>query len=172
VRARLIAVAGVLAVAVAIAAALVATRSDGEAVAKDPTADPRAFAVGVVRLIVQNKYGEAWGALHPVDRRVASRAEYVGCENRSRFTARFVRARVAHIADEAVGLGNGRFVRSKAVDVLITLEEDGVAPFVVRHTMHVVPSGSKWTWILPSWRYVDFRANRCPTAPHAPSPPS
>ena len=171
-RVRLLAAAGVLAVAVAIAGALVATRSGGDAAAKEPTADPSAFAVDVVRLIIQNRYGEAWGALHPVDRRVASRAEYVGCENRSRFTAKFVRARVAHIADEAVGLGNGRFVRSKAIDVLITLEEDGVAPFVVRHTMHLVPSGSKWTWILPSWRYVDFRANRCPTAPHAPSPPS
>ncbi|HEY3182297.1 MAG TPA: hypothetical protein VGJ77_05620 [Gaiellaceae bacterium] len=171
-RGRLIAIAGVVAVAAAIAAALIGTRSGGEAVAKEPTADPRTFAVDVVRLIVQNRYGEAWGALHPADRRVASRAEYVGCENRSRFTATFVRARVAHVADEAVGLGDGRFVKSKAVDVLITLVEDGVAPFVVRHTMHVVPSGAKWTWILPSWRYVDFRANRCPTAPHAASPPS
>jgi ABC-type thiamine transport system substrate-binding protein len=171
-RTRLIAIAGVLVVAAAIAGALIATRAGGDAAAKEPAADPRAFAVDVVRLIVQNRYAEAWGALHPADRRVAPKAEYVGCENRSRFTARFVRARVAHVADEAVGLGDGRFVRSKAVDVLITLEEDGVDPFVVRHTMHVVPSGSRWTWILPSWRYVDFRANRCPNAPHAPSPAS
>lgn len=171
-RPRLIATAGVLVVGAGIAAALIGTRSGGEAVAKEPSADLRAFAVDVVRLIVQNRYGEAWGALHPADRRVASKAEYIGCENRSRFTARFVRARVAHVADEAVGLGDGRFVHSKAVDVVITLEEDGVAPFVVRHTMHVVPSGSRWTWILPSWRYLDFRANRCPTAPHAPSPAS
>jgi len=165
-------IGGVVVVAAAVAAAVVATRSGGEAVAKAPAAGPLAFAVDVVRLIVQNRYGQAWSALHPADRRVASRSEYVGCENRSRFTARFVRARVAHVADEAVGLGNGRFVQSKAVDVLITLAEEGVDPFVVRHTMHVVPSGSKWTWILPSWRYVDFRANRCPNAPHAPSPAS
>jgi hypothetical protein len=171
VRARLIAI-GVVLVAAAIAAVLIGTRSGDEAAAKDPAADPRAFAVDVVRLIVRNRYGEAWGALHPVDRQVASKGEYIACENRSRFTATFVRARVAHVADEAVGLGDGRFVASKAVDVLITLAEEGVAPFVVRHTMHVVPSGSKWTWILPSWRYVDFRANRCPTAPHAPSPTS
>ena len=154
--------AGVLAVAAAIAGGIVfATRDQG------PPSDPRPFAVDIVRLIVSNRYAEAWDDLHPVDRRAASRAEYVDCENRSPFAATFVRARVAKVSDESVGLGDGRFVRSKAVDVLITLRDVGVAPFVVRHTMHVVASGSKWTWILPSWRYAEFRANRCPTAPPA-----
>jgi hypothetical protein len=155
--------AAVVAVGIAVAVAVAVTRPS------EPPPDPSAFAVDVVRLIVENRYAEAWGDLHPVDQRVAPKGEYVGCENRSRFTAAFVRATTGNVSDEAVGLGNGRFVRSKAVEVRVTLKETGFDPFVVRHTMHVVASGSRWKWILPSWRYVDFRANRCPDAPRADS---
>ena len=168
-RRTVLAVGGVVLVAVAIAAIVAATGSRGDAQAR-PAGDPADFAVNVVRLIVENRYGEAWADLHSVDRRVAARADYVDCENRTRFTSEFVRARTATVRDEAIGLGNGRFVESKAIDVLITLRDDGVAPFVVRHTMHVVADGGRWTWILPPWRYRDFRAGRCPTAPGAPSP--
>lgn len=160
---RALAVAGVLAVAAVIVGVVFVTRDDG------PSGDPGVFAVDVVRLIVENRYGEAWADLHPIDQRVASKGEYVVCENRSRFTAAFVRATPGVVTDEAVGLGNGRFVRSKAVEVRVTLKEQDLAPFVVRHTMHVVRSGSKWTWILPSWRYVDFRDGRCSSAPRADS---
>jgi hypothetical protein len=158
-----LAIALVVAVAVAIAAGVYLTRDDG------PQGDPGEFAVGVVRLIVMNRYSEAWSDLHPIDQRVAPKGEYVGCENRSRFSAKFVRATPGPVTDEAVGLGNGRFVRSKAVEVRVTLKEQDLEPFVVRHTMHVVPSGSKWTWILPSWRYVDFRDGRCASAPRTDS---
>ena len=158
-----IAIVFVVAVAIAIAGGVYLTRDDG------PQGDPGEFAVGVVRLIVENRYGEAWADLHPIDQLVAPKGEYVGCENRTRFSARFVRATPGHVTDEAVGLGNGRFVRSKAIEVRVTLKEEDLEPFVVRHTVHVVPSGSKWTWILPSWRYVDFRDGRCTNAPRTDS---
>ena len=163
-RARVVmTVAAVVAVAAAIAGGIYVTRDGPQ------RGDPGEFAVGVVRLIVENRYGEAWADLHPIDQRVASKGEYVGCENRTRFSAKFVRATPGPVTDEAVGLGNGRFVRSKAVEVRVTLKEADLEPFVVRHTMHVVPSGSKWTWILPSWRYVDFRDGRCTSAPRTDS---
>jgi hypothetical protein len=168
-RRRFLAVGAVLAVGAAIAAVVVATGSRGDAQAR-PAGDPADFAVNVVRLIVQNRYAEAWKHLHSVDRRVAARADYVSCENQTRFTSEFVRVRTATVRDESIGLGNGRFVQSKAVDVLITLRDEGVAPFTVRHTMHVVADGGRWTWILPPWRYRDFAAGRCPTAPSAPAP--
>ena len=159
-----LAIAAVVAVAVVIAGVVFLTRDSDT-----PRGDPAVFAVDVVRLIVENRYGEAWADLHPTDQRVAPKVEYVGCENRSRFSARFVRATPGTVTTEAVGLGNGRFVQSKAVEVRVTLKEQDLAPFVVRHTMHVVPSGSKWTWILPSWRYVDFRDGHCSSAPRSES---
>jgi hypothetical protein len=127
------------------------------------------FAIGVVRQIVQNRYGEAWETLHPADRRVAPKEEYVRCEKRSPFSARFLRARAGRIADESIGLGTGRFVESKAVEVLVRLDSEGVAPFVVRHTVHVVAVEGRWAWILPAWRYGYFRDNVCPTGERAPA---
>src|SRR5262249_4205040 len=119
-----IAIAFVVAVAIAIAGGVYLTRADG------PPGGPGAFAVGVVRLIVENRYGEAWADLHPIDQLVAPKGEYVGCENRTRFSAKFVRATPGPVTDEAVGLGNGRFVRSKAVEVRVTLKEEDLEPFV------------------------------------------
>jgi len=161
---------GVVAVGAAIAAVVVATTGGHAAAA--PTDDPGAFAVDTVRKIVQNRYADAWDTLHPVDKSVAPKREYVRCENRSRFTATFVRARVGHVGDESVGLGNGRFVDSKAVEVLVTLRAASAPRFVVRHTVHLVVADGKWTWILPAWRYGYFRDDICPTSPSAPASPS
>ncbi len=125
-----------------------------------------------MRLIVENRYAEAWETLNPVDRSVAPKSEYVRCENRSPFTATFVRARLGHVGDESVGLGDGRFVDSKAVEVLVTLRAAGTPRFVVRHTVHVVAADGEWSWILPAWRYGYFRDDVCPSAARAPAAPS
>jgi hypothetical protein len=39
------------------------------------------------------------------------------------------------------------------------------------HTVHLVASGGAWKWILPSWRFRDYRADRCPVDPGS-TPPS
>ncbi len=142
----------------ALAALALAAAGCGGGTAR-PSGDPGAFAVQVVRLIVHNEYRRAWRDLDPVDQQVAPLREYVGCETRSPVTTVPLALRVVRVHDESVGLGNGSFVQSKAVDVRIRFTGGTVV-----HTVHVVASGGKWTWILPSWRYRDYHANTCPGA--------
>ena len=43
--------------------------------------------------------------------------------------------------------------------------------FNLVHTVHLVVEDGKWKWILPSWRFRDYKADRCPTDSGS-SPPS
>ncbi len=133
-----------------------------------PKDDPGRFAVTELGLITANHYAQAWGDLHPEDQRVAPLAEYVGCETRSPVIARPRSVQVVSVTDESVGLGNGRFVDSKAVHVRLRF----AGGFKLVHTVHLVASHGTWKWILPSWRYRDYRADRCPTDPGSAPPPS
>jgi hypothetical protein len=124
-----------------------------------PKDDPGVFATQVVGLIVHNHYSQVWSDLHPVDQKVAPFAEYVGCETRSPVIAVPRTVKVTGVVDESVGLGNGSFVDSKAVAVRLGF----AGGFHVTHTVHVVAEHGKWKWILPSWRFRDYKADRCPT---------
>jgi hypothetical protein len=163
-RTRVAVAAGVVVVAAAVALAVALTRPHAQAAPKD---DPRAFAENVVRLIAGNRYAEAWETLNPVDQRVAPRAEYVGCEQRTPIAAKVREIRAVGVSDDSVGLGDGKFIRSTAVAVRIAFAGD--ASFVVTHSVHLVAVGERWTWVLPSWRYRSFKANHCPVAPSAPT---
>lgn len=156
---RVVAAAGV--------ALVLATAGCGGKNAK-PKDDPGRFAVTVLGLITANHYAQAWGDLHPEDQRVAPLAEYVGCETRSPVIAHPRSVQVVSVTDESVGLGNGRFVESKAVHVRLRF----AGSFKLVHTVHLVASRGRWKWILPSWRYRDYRADRCPTDPGSAPPPS
>ena len=132
-----------------------------------PKGDPGVFATKVVELIVHNKYSAVWDDLHSVDQAVAPFSEYVGCETRNPVIAVPRTIKVLSVTDESVGIGNGKFVDSKAVDVRLGF----AGSFKVTHTVHVVADHGKWRWILPAWRYRDYKADTCPTdAGSAPSP--
>jgi hypothetical protein len=146
-------------VAVVAALALVAAGCGGSSAAKQPDTDPEQAALKIVQQIVHNRYTEAWDDLHPADQDVAPRTEYVGCESRSPVIAVPRSAKPLAVEDESVGLGDGTFVDSKAVAVQLGF----AGGFKLTHTVHLVASGGKWTWILPSWRYRDYKADRCPT---------
>ena len=133
-----------------------------------PKADPGVFATQVLQQIVHNKYPQVWADLHPVDQKVAPFAEYISCENRSPVIALPRTVKVVRINDESVGLGDGSFVDSKAVHMRLGF----AGGFTVTHTVHVVASHGKWKWILPSWRFRDYKANRCPTAAGSTPAPS
>lgn len=148
---------------VALAFALTACGADGT-----PKDDPGAFASKVVGLIVHNKYSTAWEDLHPADQAVAPFGEYVGCETRNPVIAVPRTVKVMSINDESVGLGNGTFLDSKAVDVRLGF----AGGFKVTHTVHVVADHGKWKWIIPSWRYRDYKADRCPTDAGSNPPPN
>jgi hypothetical protein len=153
-------------VALAAAAVLVAAGCGG----KDakPKDDPGKVAVAVLDQITRNHYAKAWGDLHPEDQRVAPLAEYVGCETRSPVIARPVKVKVVRVKKESVGLGDGTFVDSTAVDLRLHFAGD----FSLVHTVHLVASDGSWKWILPAWRFRDYKADRCPTDPGSSSPPT
>jgi hypothetical protein len=132
-----------------------------------PRDDPKTFAVRVVDLIVHNHYSQVWDDLHPVDQKVAPFAEYIGCEARSPVIAAPRTVKVLSVNDESVGLGDGSFVASKAVDVRLGFR----GGFHLVHTVHVVAVSGKWRWILPPWRFRDYRADRCPTDAGSSPPP-
>jgi len=134
-----------------------------------PKADPGVFAVNVVKLITGNSYARAWQDMHPVDQKVAPLQEYITCESRSPVLTAPSSVRVVKVANESVGLGDGSFVPSKAVDVRMTFPGQ---QHVLVHTVHVVASGGHWKWILPSWRFRDYRADKCPTDAGSAPPPS
>jgi hypothetical protein len=132
-----------------------------------PKDDPATFAVQVVDRIVHNHYAQVWDDLHPTDQHVAALDEYVGCETRSPVIAVPRTVKVVSVKDESVGLGNGTFVDSKAVGVRLGFANN----FQIVHTVHVVAAKGKWTWILPSWRFRDYRDGKCPTdAASSPAP--
>jgi hypothetical protein len=133
-----------------------------------PKADPGVFATKVVDLIVHNKYSAVWDDLHPVDQKVAPFSEYVGCETRNPVIAVPRSMKVLSVNDESVGIGNGTFVDSKAVGVRLGFAGN----FKVTHTVHVVADHGKWTWILPAWRYRDYKGDTCPSDAGSSPPPS
>jgi hypothetical protein len=152
--------------ALATAAVLAAAGCGGEDA--KPKDDPGKVAMAVLDQITRNHYAKAWGDLHPDDQRVAPLAEYVGCETRSPVIARPIKVKVVKVAEESVGLGNGRFVDSTAVDLRLRFAGN----FSLVHTVHLVASDGSWKWILPAWRFRDYEADRCPTDPGSSGPPS
>jgi hypothetical protein len=126
-----------------------------------PKESPKVAALRVVDRIVHNKYAAAWGDLHSVDQKVAPLAEYVSCEAQSPVAAQPVSVKVVSVNDESVGLGDGKYHESTAVGVRMRFA--GGSQFTLTHSVHLVAEDGKWKWILPSWRYRDYRANRCPT---------
>jgi hypothetical protein len=133
-----------------------------------PKESPRVAAVRVLDQIVHNHYTDAWGGLHSVDQGVAPLAEYVGCETRSPVIARPRTVKVVSVNKESVGLGDGKFVESTAVDIRMGF----AGSFSLVHTVHLVAEDGKWKWILPSWRFRDYKADRCPTDSGSAPPPA
>jgi hypothetical protein len=133
-----------------------------------PKENPRVAAVRVLDQIVHNHYTDAWGDLHSTDQKVAPLAEYVGCETRSPVIARPRTVKVVSVGAESVGLGDGTFVQSTAVGIRMAF----AGSFSLVHTVHLVAEDGKWKWILPSWRFRDYKADRCPTDSGSAPPPA
>ncbi len=148
--------------------AVVVLAGCGSSAARPPQDDPGAFAVKVVDQITHNRYTTAWIDLHPTDQKVAPSGEYVQCEQRTPVLTAPLSAKVVSISDESVGIGDGTFVQSKAVHVRLGF----AGGFHLVHTVHVVAAEGKWKWILPSWRFRDYRADKCPGDAGSSPPPS
>lgn len=125
-----------------------------------PKAAPGPFAVSVVERIVHNQYDSVWPDLLAADRKVAPHDEYVRCESSHPVGALPRSLRVLRVSTESVGLGDGTFVKSTAVDVRIAFAGD----LAITHTVHLVAESGGWRFILPPWRYRDYKAGRCPSS--------
>jgi hypothetical protein len=134
-----------------------------------PSDEPGAFAINVVKLITGNSYSRAWQDMHSTDQKVAPLEEYVACESRSPVLTAPTSVKVVGVTEESVGLGNGSFVESTAVHVRMAFPG---AENVLTHTVHLVAEDGHWKWILPSWRFRDYRADKCPTDAGSTAPPS
>jgi len=131
-----------------------------------PSADPGPVAVTIVQRITHNDYTHVWDELLSTDRHVAPRKEYVACESSHPVGVVPRGLKVLRVRDESVGLGNGEFVPSKAVDVRITFG----GGLTITHTVHLVAESGKWRFILPPWRYRDYKADRCPATEASSNP--
>lgn len=127
-----------------------------------------AFLGSVVRLLIENRYSEAWTTLNPVHQRVAPRSVYVACEELSPIKAHLVSLRVLAVGHDLVRLTpRGRPVESVAVTFgLILSHGESKVPTVLH--LHAVARGGRWTWILPPTRYSLYKSGGCgPPQPQA-----
>jgi len=151
-----------------LALVLLAAAGCGGGGSSAPKEDPGVAATRVVRQITANAYAQAWGDLHSKDQDVAPLGEYVDCETRSPVIARPRAVKVMKVTDQSFGIGDGTFVDTKAVAVRLAFAGN----FKVTHTVHLVAEDGRWKWILPSFRFRDYKANRCPVDPGSSGPPA
>ena len=126
-----------------------------------PAEEPGAAATRFLGAIVHNRYDEAWDELYAADRKVAPRAEYVGCESRSPVITAPTKVEVVRVREQSTGIGDGTFVDSTAVALRLRFP----GGFQLVHTVHLIRDGDRWRWILPPHRFRDYKADRCPTDP-------
>ena len=150
-------------VAAALAAAWILSAvlpAQGHAAA--PHGNPAAFVSKVVRLIVADDYDSAWISLYPAHQQVATRSEYVACEQKSPVGSTLRSIDVVRVADRLVHIpGEPQRVRVKAVTLRITLADTLGTRNAFSHTFNVVPAGSQWAWILTPSRYELYRTDGC-----------
>jgi hypothetical protein len=125
--------------------------------------DPARFLRGVVSDIVRNDYAHAWLSLYPAQQRVAPVEEYVACESKSPVPGRLESVEVVRSVRARVAVaGASHPLRGFAVTFFIRLVEpslDLTNEFTT--TVHAVPAGARWAWILPRARYLMYAAHAC-----------
>ena len=132
-----------------------------------PLGDPVAFLRGVVRQIAANDYASVWQTLAPGQQRLVPMSEYVRCESASPIPGHLSWIKVVRSFDEPVMVaGTGQSADSRAVTFRLEITEPSLhASVVVTHTVHAVPAGSRWSWILPADRLELHRSGTCGTKP-------
>jgi hypothetical protein len=132
-----------------------------------PAGDPVVFLRGVVREIAANDYARAWQTLAPDQKRLVPKDEYVRCESASPIPGRLAWIKVLRSYEEPVAVaGTGDAVTSRAVTFRLKIADEALhASVVVTHTVHAVPAGSRWAWILPANRLELHRSGTCGAKP-------
>jgi hypothetical protein len=129
-----------------------------------PTQTVGLFMTSLIREKATGEYGLAWKSLHPLHQRIAPRAKYLACENKTAFPGILRNVSVVRVKDEPVLIaGQDHTVASKAVTIRVSVDSPGISkPVVVTDTYHAIAVDGHWTWILTRKNFADYRAGHCP----------
>lgn len=129
---------------------------------------PSAYLTRVVRLLVENRYGDAWTTLNPLDKAVAGRSLYVACENSRRITTQLLSIHVIETRADRVVVAPEHAARA-AVEVTFRLDltspVTGRFDLVIRR--HALAEHGNWTWMLSRQRYLEYAHHECGRQPSA-----
>ena len=113
-----------------------------------------AFVQRITTEFSRGQAGRLWDELAPADQAIVSRARYTSCQGNEGFTLRSVK--VLDSYSEPVEV-DGSSEHSDAVTLQVTSDTG-----VTTATIHAVPSGGGWHWILSSADRAAFVAGKCP----------
>lgn len=114
-----------------------------------PHGSPTHFLSRIVRLLVANRYADAWKSLNPADQKLAPEPVYVACESLSPVQGTLVLLRALHVGHDRLGVA----VRFR----LVLADEGSMQVATVDLTAHAVVAGRRWAWILSSARRALYR---------------
>lgn len=126
-----------------------AVKTAASSVLRRPEGSPARFLSRIVRLLVANRYSEAWKWLDPADQELAPEAVYVTCESLTPVLGRLVSLRTLHVGHDRIGVA----VRFR----LRIADEAQPQETTVLLTAHAVIAPGRWAWILPQARRALYR---------------
>jgi hypothetical protein len=126
------------------------------------------FMLDDIRYKTDGKWSLAWQTLYPAHKSIATRGEYVACEEQTPWAAPVQSFEVVGVKRASFRIPGGGIVDGAAVAVRI-----GVGGFSPRdpltfvHSFHLVPVNGHWTWLLSPQRYTLYRGDGCGRFPAA-----
>ena len=112
------------------------------------------FVRQVTTQFSRGQSGRLWDTLLPADQRVVTRARFVACQANEGWNLKSMK--VLETYADTVNVGTTS-LQSRAVTVRVT-SDDGVTTA----TVHAVPVGSKWHWILQPSDRTAYMKGKCP----------
>jgi hypothetical protein len=112
------------------------------------------FVQRITTEFARGQSGRLWDQLAPADQAIVSRARYTACQGNEGFTLKSVK--VLDSYSEAVEI-DGASERSDAVTLQVTSDSG-----VTTATIHALPTGGGWHWILSAADRAAFSAGKCP----------
>jgi hypothetical protein len=126
------------------------------------------FMLDDIRYKTDGKWGLAWQTLYPAHKFVASRSEYVSCEESTPWAAPVTQFDLVGTRRASFRIPGGGIVDGAAVAVRLTFRMAGSRdPMSFVHTFHLVPVNGRWTWLLSPQRYALYRHDGCGSFPAA-----
>jgi hypothetical protein len=123
-----------------------------------------AFATGIVRLIGENRYAEAWASLYPLHQQAAPLERYLECENLTPIPGWITSLHTLRVWDAPVHVaGLTAPIRGTKVTLRIVITDASIPmSVVVVKTVGLVKVAQRWAWLLPPARYAAYLAGECP----------